>query len=62
MANINEFVFKEELMRRIHQILRSHEVSFEKDGSDFDYIESDEIPSILVKISEEFNKLIEHGT
>jgi len=61
MALINEFTFKEEFLKRIHLILRSHEVSFENNGSDFNYIESEEIPEILRKISTEFDKLINYG-
>lgn len=51
---INEFVFKDELMDRIHMILRNHEVV----ETSRDVIYSDSIPNILTDIKSEMNKLI----
>lgn len=48
---VNEFIFKEELLKRIHQILRSNE------EFDSDSIPSDNIPKILIDISREIDKL-----
>lgn len=54
---INEFVFKEELLTKISQILRSYEY----EGHDYDYIESNDIPEILVEISKEINNLLKEN-
>ena len=55
---VNEFVFKEELLRRVHQILRTYEENIELQDVILDVISTDSIPLILRDISREIDKLI----